>query len=65
MVDLEFGTGAVKVTPGHDPTDFEIAQRHDLPIILVMNLDGTMNEKAGAYAGMTTQDARKAFVRGA
>ena len=51
VVDPEFGTGAVKVTPGHDPTDFEIGQRHGLPTIMVMNLDGTMNEQAGAYAG--------------
>jgi len=61
-VDPEFGTGAVKLTPAHDPTDFEIAQRHQLPAINVMNLDGTMNEEAGAYAGMTTQDARKGLL---
>ncbi|MCC6176820.1 MAG: valine--tRNA ligase [Chloroflexi bacterium] len=63
VVDPAFGTGAVKVTPGHDPTDFEIGQRHDLPIILAMKLDGTMNEQAGAYAGMKALDARKALVR--
>ncbi len=62
VVDPAFGTGAVKVTPGHDPTDFEIGQRHSLPILMVMNLDGTMNENAGAYSGRTTADARKAFV---
>jgi valyl-tRNA synthetase len=61
-VDPEFGSGAVKVTPGHDPTDFEIGQRHDLETILVMNLDGTMNAEAGAYQGMTVAEARKAFV---
>src|SRR5438477_1380852 len=61
-VDPEFGTGAVKVTPAHDPTDFDIAQRHDLPAINVMNLDGTMNAEAGAYAGLTTQEARKRLV---
>ena len=61
-VDPEFGTGAVKITPAHDPTDFEIAQRHDLPAINVMNLDGTMNAEAGAYAGLTTQEARKRMV---
>ena len=62
-VDPEFGTGAVKVTPAHDPTDFEIAQRHNLPAINVMNLDGTMNEEAGpTYAGLTTQEARKRLV---
>jgi valyl-tRNA synthetase len=61
-VDPEFGTGAVKVTPAHDPTDFEIAQRHNLPAINVMNLDGTMNTEAGAYAGLTTQETRKRLV---
>jgi valyl-tRNA synthetase len=61
-VDPAFGTGAVKVTPGHDPTDFEIGQRHNLPTILVMNLDGTMNEQAGAYAGMKTLEARRALL---
>ena len=61
-VDPDFGTGAVKVTPAHDPTDFEIAQRHNLPAINVMNLDGTMNAEAGAYAGLTTQEARKRLV---
>ena len=44
-VDMEFGTGAVKVTPAHDPNDFEMGERHGLSIINVMNLDGTMNEK--------------------
>jgi valyl-tRNA synthetase len=62
-VDPAFGTGAVKVTPGHDPTDFEIGQRHNLPTVLVMNLDGTMNAEAGAYQGMPTLDARRAFLR--
>jgi valyl-tRNA synthetase len=62
-VDPAFGTGAVKVTPGHDPTDFEIGQRHGLPIIVAMNLDGTMNDHAGAYAGMKTLDARTALLR--
>src|SRR2546427_7344139 len=46
-VQKEFGTGAVKITPGHDPTDFEIGQRHNLPTILVIGLDGRMNENAG------------------
>ncbi|HLB46972.1 MAG TPA: valine--tRNA ligase [Anaerolineales bacterium] len=50
-VDREFGTGAVKVTPGHDATDYAIGQRHNLPIINVMNKDATMNENAGPYAG--------------
>ena len=61
-VDPQFGTGAVKITPAHDPTDFDIAQRHNLPAINVMNLDGTMNSEAGAYAGLTTQEARKRLV---
>src|SRR5439155_13435902 len=61
-VDPAFGTGAVKVTPGHDPTDFEIGQRHDLPVIIGMNLDGTMNEQAGAYAGLPTLEARRRLV---
>jgi valyl-tRNA synthetase len=62
VVDPEFGTGAVKITPAHDPTDFEIAQRHDLPAVNVMNLDGTMNAAAGGYAGLTTLEARKRLV---
>jgi valyl-tRNA synthetase len=61
VVDPAFGTGAVKVTPGHDPTDFEIGQRHGLPTIIAMALDGTMNDQAGAYAGMKTLDARRAL----
>ena len=54
-VDPKFGTGAVKITPAHDPTDFEIAQRHNLPAINVMNLDGTINAEGGAFAGLTTK----------
>ena len=61
-VDPAFGTGAVKVTPGHDPTDFEIGRRHDLPTIIGMNLDGTMNEHAGGYAGLPTLEARRLLV---
>jgi valyl-tRNA synthetase len=61
-VDPAFGTGAVKVTPGHDPTDFEIGQRQGLPVIIAMNLDGTMNEQAGAYAGLPTREARRRLV---
>ncbi|HEV7662590.1 MAG TPA: valine--tRNA ligase, partial [Chloroflexota bacterium] len=61
-VDPQFGTGAVKLTPAHDPTDFDIAQRHDLPAINIMNLDGSLNAEAGAYAGMTTQAARQRIV---
>ena len=62
-VDPAFGTGAVKITPAHDPTDFEIAQRHNLPAINVMNLNGTMNAEAGAYAGLPTLEARKRLVQ--
>src|SRR5436190_12620847 len=61
-VDLEFGTGAVKVTPGHDPLDFEIGQRHSLPTINILNLDGTLNENAGPYAGQPVLEARKGVV---
>ncbi len=61
-VELEFGTGALKVTPGHDPTDFEIGQRHSLDTLNVLNLDGTLNDNAGAYAGQDRLDARGAIV---
>ena len=61
-VEMEFGTGAVKMTPAHDPNDFEVAQRHDLEIITVTNDDGTMNENAGKYAGMGPLECRKAVV---
>ncbi|MBQ7370218.1 MAG: valine--tRNA ligase [Clostridia bacterium] len=61
-VDPEFGTGCVKITPAHDPNDFEVGRRHDLPVIRVMNDDGTMNELAGAYLGMDRYDARKKLV---
>lgn len=61
-VELEFGTGAVKITPGHDPLDFEIGQRHGLAIINILNLDGTLNENAGAYAGQPVEEARKGVV---
>jgi valyl-tRNA synthetase len=62
-VEVEFGTGAVKVTPGHDFTDFEIGQRHGLPIVNAMNDDATMNEHAGPYAGMDRMEARDTIVR--
>ena len=59
-VDPEFGTGAVKITPSHDPNDFEIARRHDLPFINVMNEDGTLNESVPeAYQGLDRYEARK------
>lgn len=61
-VDREFGTGVVKITPAHDPNDFEVGNRHDLPRVNVMNDDGTMNEHAGKYAGMDRFEARKAIV---
>ena len=62
-VDMEFGTGVVKITPGHDPNDFEVGKRHDLPIVNVMNDDGTINENGGKYCGMTDLDARDAIVK--
>ncbi len=58
-VDVEFGTGALKVTPGHDPADFEIGERHGLPIVNVLNADGTMNENAGHYNGVERFEVRK------
>jgi valyl-tRNA synthetase len=61
-VDPAFGSGAVKVTPAHDPNDFDIGARHDLPAINVMNLDGTLNEEAGPFAGSTIQEGRRAVV---
>ncbi len=57
-VDMEFGTGALKVTPAHDPDDYEIGKRHGLEFINVMNLDGTMNENAGPYQGLTREECR-------
>ena len=61
-VKPEFGTGAVKVTPGHDPNDWEIGKRHDLPVIIAIDLEARMNEEAGPYAGLTVDDARNAIV---
>lgn len=58
-VDMDFGTGALKITPGHDPNDFEIGRRHGLDIINVMNKDATLNENAGPYAGLDRFDARQ------
>jgi len=58
-VSMDFGTGALKITPGHDPNDFEIGQRHGLPIINVMNKDATLNDEAGPYAGLERFAARK------
>ncbi|GMU40479.1 MAG: valine--tRNA ligase [Chloroflexota bacterium] len=61
-VSMESGSGALKVTPGHDPVDFEIGERHGLEIISIMNPDGTLNEHAGQYRGMERFAARKALV---
>ena len=61
-VDKEFGTGCVKITPAHDPNDFEVGKRHDLPIIKVMNDDATMNSYAGKYEGMDRYECRKAMI---
>lgn len=61
-VALDFGTGAVKITPAHDPNDFEVGLRHNLEVIRVMNDDGTMNEKAGPYCGLDRYDCRKKIV---
>lgn len=57
-VEREFGTGVVKITPAHDPNDFEVGLRHDLPCISVMNDDGTMNKLAGEYEGMDRYECR-------
>ena len=62
-VDKEFGTGCVKITPAHDPNDFEVGKRHDLEQIKVMNDDATMNSYAGKYEGMDRYECRKAMVR--
>jgi len=62
-VDMEFGTGVVKITPAHDPNDFEVGKRHDLPVINIMNDDATINENGGKYAGMDRYAAREAIVK--
>ena len=62
-VEAAFGTGAVKVTPGHDPNDYEMGQRHNLPTISIMNDDATLNDEAGPYAGMDRYAAREALLR--
>ena len=61
--DMEFGTGVVKITPAHDPNDFEVGNRHNLERIIVMNEDATMNENAGKYVGMTREECREALVK--
>ncbi|HET8944731.1 MAG TPA: valine--tRNA ligase, partial [Dehalococcoidia bacterium] len=62
-VDPEFGTGALKITPGHDPTDFDIGERHGLPAIVAVNTDGTMNAEAGPYNGMDRFETRELIVK--
>ncbi len=64
-VDPEFGTGALKITPGHDPNDFEIGRKHGLEEIVVIGPDGRMNEEAGEFAGMTVAEAQRGRRRGA
>ena len=61
-VDKEFGTGVVKITPAHDPNDFEVGKRHNLPEINILNDDATINKLGGKYAGMDRYEARKAMV---
>lgn len=63
LVDPGFGTGCVKVTPAHDPNDFEMGKRHDLPFINIMNKDGTLNQNAGEFQGQDRFDARKNVVK--
>jgi valyl-tRNA synthetase len=63
LVDPAFGTGCVKVTPAHDPNDFEMGQRHNLPFINIMNKDGTLNENTGTFQGQDRFDARKNVVQ--
>ena len=61
-VDMEFGTGVVKITPAHDPNDFAVGERHNLPQINIMNDDATMNDQCGKYAGMDRYEARKEII---
>ena len=62
-VEMDFGTGVVKITPAHDPNDFEVGRRHDLPVINVMDDGGVINESGGKYAGMPALEARKQIVQ--
>ncbi len=62
-VDMEFGTGVVKMTPAHDPNDYEVGKRHNLEEIKIMNNDGTMNDKCGKYAGMDRYECRKEILK--
>ena len=61
-VDMEFGTGVVKITPGHDPNDFEVGKRHNLPVINILNDDATINKNGGKYEGLDRYEARKQIV---
>src|SRR5919201_545226 len=61
-VDPAFGTGALKITPGHDPVDWETGRRHELPTVVVIGLDGKMNAEAGDYAGLTQKEAEKQIL---
>ena len=61
-VDMEFGTGVVKITPAHDPNDFEVGKRHNLPVINIMNDDATINKNGGQFEGLDRYEARKAIV---
>lgn len=61
-VEMEFGTGVVKITPAHDPNDYKVGQRHNLEVINLLNEDGTFNKNAGKYEGMTTLEAREKIV---
>jgi len=58
----EMGTGCVKITPAHDPNDYEVGRRHELPMVNILNLDGTLNENAGPYRGQTVMESRKSVV---
>ncbi|MDR1531259.1 MAG: valine--tRNA ligase [Clostridiales bacterium] len=62
-VDMDFGTGVVKITPAHDPNDFEVGERHNLPRVNIMNDDGTLNENAGELAGLDRYEARAEIIR--
>lgn len=62
-VDMEFGTGVVKITPAHDPNDFEVGKRHNLEQINILNDDATINENGGKFEGMDRYEARKAIVK--
>lgn len=63
-VDPKYGTGAVKVTPGHDPADYERGARHNLPILTILAKDGSLNDEAGQFAGLSREKAREAVVKG-